>query len=159
MKVSLATQLFSNSVSAAITFLRNLKLKSFEDSKPTIDFVRLMNDKFDMLNSKSKFGKYTKQPIDRNNFFDIESKLKDGIEFLKTLKDTSGLPLIKGPREFPVIGFSNLLILPTVYRVLSKKVKLEVQKLIQVFLIFFYHRKSGVQLFFSTSQDILSIIC
>ena len=57
MKVSVATQLFSNSVSAAITFLRNLKLKSFEDSKPTSDFVRLMNDMFDMLNSKSKFGK------------------------------------------------------------------------------------------------------
>ena len=60
---------------------------------------------FDMLNSKSKFGKYTKQPIDRNNFFDIESKLRDGIEFLKTLKETSGLPLIKGPRKVFVIGF------------------------------------------------------
>ncbi len=52
MKVNVATQLFSNSVSAPITFLRNLKLKSFEDSKPTCNFVHLMNDMFDMLNFK-----------------------------------------------------------------------------------------------------------
>ena len=105
MKVSVAAQTYSHSVSAAITFLRNLKLKEFKDSKPTSDFILLMNHLFDMLNSKSKFGKHTKKPIDLNNFFDIESSLKDGIEFLKSLKDTAGIPLIKGPRKAFIIGF------------------------------------------------------
>ena len=97
MKVSVAAQTYSHSVSAAITFLRNLKLKEFKDSKATSDFILLMNNLFDMLNSKSKFGKHTKKPIDLNNFYDIESSLKDGTEFLKSLKDTAGVPLIKGP--------------------------------------------------------------
>ncbi len=37
MKVSVAAQTLSHSVSAAITFLRNLKLQEFKDSKPTTD--------------------------------------------------------------------------------------------------------------------------
>ena len=105
MKVSVAAQTYSHSVSAAITFLRNLKLKEFKDSKATSDFILLMNNLFDMLNSKSKFGKHTKKPIDLNNFYDIESSFKDGTEFLKSLKDTAGVPLIKGPRKAFVIGF------------------------------------------------------
>ena len=105
MKVSVATQIFSHSVYAAITYLRKLKLKGLEDSKPTCDFILLMNDMFDMLNSKSKFGKRTKQPINLDNFYEIESKLKDGVNFLKSLKGTSGLPLKQGPRKTFIIGF------------------------------------------------------
>ena len=56
MKVNVTNQIFSHSVYAAITNLRQLKLKGLEDSKPTCDFICLMNDLFDMLNLKSKFG-------------------------------------------------------------------------------------------------------
>ena len=72
MKVSVAAQTFSHSVSAAITFLRDLKLKDFKDSKPTSDFILLINDLFDMLNSKSKFGKNNKRPISLDNILDID---------------------------------------------------------------------------------------
>ena len=106
MKVSVAAQTFSHSVSAAITFLRNLELKDVKDSKPTSDFILLMNDLFDMLNSKSKFGKNNKKPISLNNILDIEASLQDSVLFLRSLKDTAGIPLIKGPRQRCVIGFS-----------------------------------------------------
>ena len=106
MKVSVAAQTFSHSVSAAITFLRNLKLKDFKDSKPTSDFILLMNDLFDMLNLKSKFGKNNKKPISLDNILDIEASLQDSVLFLRSLKDTAGIPLIKGPRQRFVIGFS-----------------------------------------------------
>ena len=105
MKVKFATQLFSHSVSAAITFLRNIKLIGFKDSKPTSDFILLMNDVFDALNSKSKFGKNTKQPINTSNFYEIEGRLHEAIAFLKCLKDTTGMPLIEGPQNTFVIGF------------------------------------------------------
>ena len=119
MKVSVAAQTYSHSVSAAITFLRNLKLKEFKDSKPTSDFILLMNNLFDMLNSKSKFGKHTKKPMflmiwnndlinDLDNFYDNESSLKDGTEFLKSLKDTAGVPLIKGPQKLWFLCFSSI---------------------------------------------------
>ena len=105
MKVNVATQLFSHSVAAAITFLRNIKLKGFENSKPTSDFILLMNDLFDVLNSKSKFGKHRKQPINSNNFNDIQTILCDTVAFLKSLKDTNDLPLIQGPQKTFLIGF------------------------------------------------------
>ena len=105
MKVKFATQLFSHSVSAAITFLRNIKLTGFEDSKPASDFILLMNGIFDALNSKSKFRKNTKQPINTSNFYEIEGRLHEAIEFLKCLKDINGMPLIEGPWKTFVIGF------------------------------------------------------
>ena len=89
MKVSVAAQTLSHSVSAAITFLRNLQVPEFKDSKATSEFILLMNNLFDILNSKSKFGKYTKRPITLENFYEIEGYLMDGIETLKFLKDTA----------------------------------------------------------------------
>ena len=105
MKVSVAAQTLSHSVYAALTFLRNLKLKEFKDSKPTSDFILLMNNLFDILNSKSKFGKNYKKPITLENILEVEGYLKSGIETLKFLKDANGLPLISGPRKMFVIGF------------------------------------------------------
>ena len=106
MKVSVAAQTFSHSVSAAITFLRKLKLKDFQNSKATSDFILLMNNRFDMLNSKSKFGKNSKRPISNENVFDIEASLNDSVQFLRSLKDTGGNPLVKGPRQTFITGFS-----------------------------------------------------
>ena len=105
MKVSVAAQTFSHSVSAAITFLRKLRLKEFKDSKATSEFLMMINNLFDMLNSKRKFGKHTKRPITLANYLDIEASLETYIDFLLSLKDTSGIPLIKGPRQCFVTGF------------------------------------------------------
>ena len=68
-------------------------------------FILLMNDVFDAMNSKSKFGKNTKQPINTSNFYEIEGRLHEAIEFLICLKDTNGMPLIEGPWKTFVIGF------------------------------------------------------
>ena len=105
-KVSVAAQTFSHSVSTAITFLRELKLKDFQNGKATSDFILLMNNLFDMRNSKSKFGKNSKRPIPNENVFDIEASLNDSIQFVRSLKDTGGNPLVKGPRQTFITGFS-----------------------------------------------------
>ena len=105
LKVSVAAQTLSHSVYAAITFLRNLKLKEFKDSKRTSDFILLLNNLFDILNSKSKFGKNYKKPITLENILEVEGYLKSGIETLNFLKDANGLPLLSGLRKMFVIGF------------------------------------------------------
>jgi len=54
MKVKLATQLLSKSVADALFFCQNnLNLKDFEDYDGTIRFIRIMNDAFDILNSRN----------------------------------------------------------------------------------------------------------
>ena len=56
------------------------------------------------MNSKRKFGKRTKQPIDSNNFNNIENSLFEAISFLKSLKDTNEVLVIQGPRKTFAIG-------------------------------------------------------
>lgn len=52
MKVRLATQLSSNSVADALHYCKNeLKLKEFEGCTATVNFIRIVNDMFDVLNS------------------------------------------------------------------------------------------------------------
>lgn len=54
MKVRLATQLLSNSVADALQFCeQKLKLPQFQGCSGTINFIRSLNDLFDILNSHS----------------------------------------------------------------------------------------------------------
>ena len=92
MKVSATAKTLSHSVSSAITFLRNLNLPEFKDSRRNNDFILLMNDIFDILNSKSKFGKRTKAPITAETLLDKKACLTNGIETLQSLKDKAGMP-------------------------------------------------------------------
>jgi hypothetical protein len=53
MKVKLATQLLSRSVSDALTFCKdNLKLDTFQNCSATIEFIQIFNNAFDILNSR-----------------------------------------------------------------------------------------------------------
>lgn len=55
MKVRLATQLMSSSVANALKFCRDtLKLSKFKNCGPTSDFIKSINDIFDIFNSRSK---------------------------------------------------------------------------------------------------------
>lgn len=53
MKVYLMTQLFSRGVADALYFLRTLGVPEFQGSEATERFIRLLNDLFDILNSRS----------------------------------------------------------------------------------------------------------
>lgn len=53
MKVYLATQVFSRSVADALRFLRTSGVPEFQGSEATEEFIRLMNDIFDIFNSRS----------------------------------------------------------------------------------------------------------
>ncbi|KAH6932625.1 hypothetical protein HPB50_008194 [Hyalomma asiaticum] len=55
MCVRLAAQLFSRSVSIGLKVYRQMKVPGFADSAGTQEFTLLLNDLFDILNSKIKF--------------------------------------------------------------------------------------------------------
>lgn len=62
MKVKLAAQTLSESVAVAIDFCREKGLPDFEGSEATTDFLRKINDLFDILNSRSLKAFGTKRP-------------------------------------------------------------------------------------------------
>nr|CAH7718890.1 unnamed protein product [Callosobruchus chinensis] len=59
MKVRLATQTLSKSVSDALNYLcTDLKHHAFRDAEPTATFIKLFNDLFDIFNSKNRLAKW-----------------------------------------------------------------------------------------------------
>ncbi|GLV43869.1 hypothetical protein CBL_11551 [Carabus blaptoides fortunei] len=74
MKVKLASQLFSNSVADAMDVCReDIKLESFSESEQTSKFIRLMNNLFDILNTKNAIQYGFKAPLNKNNFEEEQS--------------------------------------------------------------------------------------
>ena len=61
---------------------------------------------FDILNSKSKFGKSYKGPITLQNLDELRHNLLDPISYLTELKDSNGVKLIDGPRKTFILGFA-----------------------------------------------------
>ena len=83
-----------------------IQVKNFIGSKATSDFILLINNLFDILNSKRKFGKQYKAPISLENYANIEKYLRDGIKSLKTIKTLDGVAVVNGPRKTFIQGFA-----------------------------------------------------
>ena len=68
LKVNLAAQLFSSSVADAIDYCRTvLKLKQFQGSEATVKFMRVIDQLFDILNSRNPCAKGFKSALCVNN--------------------------------------------------------------------------------------------
>ena len=106
MKVAVAAQTLSSSVAAGMMYLRSLKLKQFEKCEQTAEFIQNINDIFDILNTKSKFGKKFKSPLTLKNFMELQSYLQRITSYLKELKDVDGTKLVNGPRKTFILGFA-----------------------------------------------------
>lgn len=63
MKTKFAVQTLSTSVADALEYLNDEAIPEFHGCEATVEFIRLFNNLFDILNSKSKFGKEFKRPI------------------------------------------------------------------------------------------------
>lgn len=119
MNVKLATQLLSESVSKALQLCsKDLKLQEFEDVSPTVNFIQIMNDLFDILNSSSLVNKGFKHPIslkDKDEFFKFLDDAKSYILALKIRVPTTAKQTVNGRK---IIVCST-----TVKRVVQTKVK------------------------------------
>ena len=106
MKVSLAVQALSRSEADAIEYCaKDLKLKAFKDSEPTVKFIRLIDRLFDVLNSRNPFGRDSKAPLRSENRNVWEPFLDEAFNYLLHLKDSAGTLTHEGPRKTGFIGF------------------------------------------------------
>ena len=106
MRVSVAEQILSSSVAAGIMYLQSLKLKQFENSQDTAKFILTINNLFDMLNSKSMYGKNYRSPLKQENLDETQHFLNDTIDYLTKLQDNNGIKLVNGPRKTFIVGFA-----------------------------------------------------
>ncbi|KAL4126973.1 hypothetical protein QTP88_011171 [Uroleucon formosanum] len=112
MKVKLATQLLSRSVSEALTFCRDkLELPAFKDSG-LIKFIKYFNDAFDILNSRSinQYGK--SKAICKKNIIEIKEFYEEFSNYIKKLKlvenkngQITHVLILKSARKNGFLGF------------------------------------------------------
>lgn len=109
MKVALAVQLFSNSVADAIDFCNfDLNLKDFKNSEFTTNFCRILNNTFDILNTRNFLAKDTwSKPFSLENEVAIKKYLEDSKLFIGSLKTTNGSNVLYSQRK---TGFLGLII-------------------------------------------------
>lgn len=105
LKMNFAAQLFSESVASALECLLSLGLPPFQNCIGTIHFLRLINNLFDVFNSRNCYGKGLKGPLLPETFSKINRVLIEAKTIFVTLSDTSNNQIIKGKRKLGFLGF------------------------------------------------------
>lgn len=126
MRVRLAAQLLSNSVAISLEFCREqLKLPLFENCQPTAEFIKNINNIFDIFNSRNLLSHSFKKPLSSNNFEEFIAECDKVCEYIKSLK-YEGNALIESRRKLGFIGMlSNTIVLKGLYIDLIESGKLK----------------------------------
>ena len=106
MKTCLAIQTISHRNAAAIDFARDvLKLPEFQGSGPTTEFMRMIDSAFDVMNSRSKVSHHNKKPMSPENEEKWRSVFLNSTQYICTLTDMQGRPLIRTAKKTGSLGF------------------------------------------------------
>ncbi|KAF0732914.1 THAP-type domain-containing protein [Aphis craccivora] len=110
MKMKLATQLFSQSVTDALKFCKNsLHLKECYEADPTIKFIEMFNNGFHILNSRSIHSVGYKKALYAYNIRDISEFSKHFITYIQELKlkeaNNEFVPVLESSRKTGFLGF------------------------------------------------------
>ena len=88
MSVSLVAQTFSASVADALDFLGgDMAIDDFVGSQPTSEFIRKIDEAFDLLNSRNPFAKGNKAPVSSKNLPDFLTRCDETSRYLFDLCD------------------------------------------------------------------------
>lgn len=106
MNVRLAAQIFSLSVASALkTCISVLHINKFAQSEATEEFLQMINDLFDIFNSRNLRQKFYKRLINPDNYELILCKLEECKEYLLNLRLENGQLLIHSKRKTGFLGF------------------------------------------------------
>lgn len=151
MKVKLAVQTLSASVANALTFLnKECKMPQFKDSDATANFCLLMNNIFDLLNSRNKFCKTESQKcISKDNFTEITNKIHNYIKYIVSLKNSDNIPILQTERK---TGFLGLIVcLKSVIGICEEYIRPSEVKL--DYLLTYKMSQDHLELFFSAIRS------
>jgi len=106
MKVNLVVQTLSSSVAAALEICEtDLDLKKFGGTSATARFCKIVNDCFDLLNSKNRFNKNSgKAPISRENLEEMKIRVDASVNYMKNLK-INNISVLKSNKRTEFLGF------------------------------------------------------
>ena len=106
MKVNLAAQALSSSVANALEYCgKELKLPKFQGCEATVEFIRMFDHLFDILNSRNPLAKGYKAPLRPTNKFTWDAFLTDVYDYIIKLENSTGVKMCKTKRKTGFIGF------------------------------------------------------
>lgn len=105
MKVNLASQVFSKSVADAINTLREIGDPQFVDSEGTENFLRIINDLFDIMNSRSPHAPGFKAPLSKWNSHISFDRLDSCFQYISKLRTEGNTLLTESRKRTGIIGF------------------------------------------------------
>lgn len=108
MNVKLAGETISGSVADSMEFLKQ-ECKEFSEVDGTVEFIRVINDIFDVMNStKSTGAKGFKRPITKETAREYFDRFEYAIEYIKQLRvEGAAVPILKSISNTPFLGFYN----------------------------------------------------
>ena len=111
MDTKVATQTCSNSTAESLDCLREeLKHEDFLECAPTSEFFRMINELFDIFNSKSKCGLNHCVPVSPKTIEKIKSSFSRIEMYIKGLKTLDGKLVLCGPRKKALLGIYQICI-------------------------------------------------
>lgn len=106
IKIKYATQLLSLSVANALKLCKDhLKLPQFKDCSGTITFTCTFNTLFDIFNSRNQRQRDFKKPIGINNYVEINQKLEECQQYIKSLSLVEKRQIIHSKLKTGFLGF------------------------------------------------------
>lgn len=85
MNVRMAVETLSLSVANAMEYLRDLGYKEFEGCEATVEYIRYMNNIFDILNSKTPDGRNFKRPASKDTKEEYFAYFDEAIKYINHL--------------------------------------------------------------------------
>ena len=105
-KVNLAAQTLSSSVADALEYCEGkLKLPQFQGCGPTVQFIRVLDRLFDVLNSRNPLARNFKAPIRKSNYEYTKKFLDEASEYIRDLKTSDGQSILASRRKTGFLGF------------------------------------------------------
>lgn len=109
MNVRIAAQTFSNSVANSIDFARAEGHEEFEKSEATVAYIRIVNNLFDLMNTKRNHtGGEFKEPISErtvDKFMDYFEFARDYLKKVHVFQKDKLVPIISTKLFTPFFGF------------------------------------------------------
>ena len=98
-----------SSVADPLEFLMKSGDSKFVNASATIEFIRVIDKLFDLLNSKNLLSNGFKKPLNKVDMNIWVGTIDSSIDYLRKLCDIYGTPLFKHRRKTFVIGFITAL--------------------------------------------------
>jgi len=105
MKVKYAVQVLSQSVANALLTMSDLKHPEFSNVQPTVDFLKIFDVIYDIMNSRNLSQRFGKAPLQKTNENNFKSVFEKTVTYITNLKTNSGKSVLESTRHAAFLGW------------------------------------------------------